>query len=200
MTGVGKRNGGKRAGFTLKTVSDETGMAVYDDHERKIKHGPFTRELIIEKPADGDPVHSVEITIKTPLRLKYENKLHAELPFHILIRAMLRRASSLLSYHGNGEPDLDYRGLVERAKGVEIKRSSLRWFDWKRYSNKQDQAMLMGGMVGRVAYAGDLTEFLPLIRFCEKAHIGKQTSFGLGRIEITGMNKAVKVSRDVNIQ
>ena len=47
--------------------------------------------------------------------------------------------------------------------------------------------MLMGGIIGEVSYSGDLTEFLPLVRFCEKVHIGKQTSFGLGKIEITGM-------------
>ena len=47
--------------------------------------------------------------------------------------------------------------------------------------------MLMGGMVGNVTYSGDLAEFLPLIRFCEKTHLGKQTSFGLGKIEITGI-------------
>ncbi|OGP82815.1 MAG: hypothetical protein A2V87_10495 [Deltaproteobacteria bacterium RBG_16_58_17] len=45
--------------------------------------------------------------------------------------------------------------------------------------------MLMGGMVGRAVYAGDLVEFLPLIRFCERVHLGKQTAFGLGRISIT---------------
>lgn len=188
-SGIGKRNEGKRAGFVLKSVSDETGIIIYEENDRKIRQGTFTKELVIEKSENSDPVHSLELILKTPLRLKYENKLHAELPFHVMIRAMLRRVSSLLSYHGNGEPGLDYRGLVERAKGVEIKRSSLRWFDWRRYSNRQDQVMLMGGMIGQVAYSGDLTEFMPLIRFCEKAHVGKQTSFGLGRIEVTGMKE-----------
>jgi len=98
---------------------------------------------------------------------------------------MLRRISSLNQYHGDGEPPLDYRGLVERARSVEIKESALTWHDWRRYSNKQDQSMLMGGMVGQVTYKGNLTGYLPLLRFCEKVHIGKQTSFGLGKIELT---------------
>ena len=76
---------------------------------------------------------------------------------------------------------------MERAKDIEIKSSALRWFDWKRYSNKQDRSMLMGGMIGNVTYCGDLSEFLSLIEFCEKVYLGKQTSFGLGKIEITGI-------------
>ena len=42
----------------------------------------------------------------------------------------------------------------------------------------------MGGMQGSVTYEGELTEFLPLLRFCEAVNLGKQTAFGLGRIEV----------------
>ena len=41
--------------------------------------------------------------------------------------------------------------------------------------------MLMGGMVGFITYEGELAEFLPLVEFCEKVHLGKQTTFGLGK-------------------
>ena len=41
-----------------------------------------------------------------------------------------------------------------------------------------------GGLVGSVTYEGDLGEYLPLIEFSEKAHLGKNTSFGLGKIKI----------------
>lgn len=40
----------------------------------------------------------------------------------------------------------------------------------------------MGGMVGTVTYEGGLGECLPLLDFAEKAHLGKGTSFGLGKI------------------
>jgi CRISPR/Cas system endoribonuclease Cas6 (RAMP superfamily) len=96
---------------------------------------------------------------------------------------MLRRISSLFNYYGDGEPDLDYRGLVRRAEDVRIANSNLKWFDWRRYSNRQDQAMLMGGIVGSVTYMGQIEEYMPLINFCSKIHLGKQTSFGLGKIK-----------------
>jgi hypothetical protein len=33
---------------------------------------------------------------------------------------MLRRMSSLYNFYGDGEPSLDYRGLVKKAKEVKI--------------------------------------------------------------------------------
>ena len=70
------------------------------------------------------------------------------------------------------------------AQAVATDETGLRWFDWERYSSRQDQKMLMGGLVGRVRYTGDLDEFLPLLRFCEQVHLGKQTTFGLGQIRL----------------
>ncbi|MEW6614996.1 MAG: CRISPR system precrRNA processing endoribonuclease RAMP protein Cas6 [Thermodesulfobacteriota bacterium] len=186
--GIGKKIDGKRARFLLKKVICN-GKLAYSGETGKITTDKCTEELQIENfmPDDLANVHRIDISLKTPLRLKFQNRLEADLPFHILTRAMLRRVYSLQNYYGSGEPSLDYRGIVDRAKTVETVNSSLRWFDWERYSNKQDQSMLMGGIVGEVSYSGDLTEFMPFVRFCEKVHIGKQTSFGLGKIEITGI-------------
>jgi len=175
--------GKAKAAFALREVRAE-GRPVYSAEEGKIQAGPFTQEIQATTPNAGhrSGCTSATIHLQTPLRLKYENRLNAELPFHVLVRAMLRRVSSLCLYYGDGEPALDYRGLVDRAQAIKTAESTLRWYDWKRYSNRQDQAMLMGGMIGSVFYAGELDEFIPLIRFCEKVHLGKQTAFGLGKI------------------
>lgn len=183
--GIGKSIEGRRPAFRLLHVVTDEGLIVYDEKSRKIQP-PQERHLDLEHfSQDGDEnVHSVTISLETPLRLKYQNHLKAEIPFHVLVRAILRRVSSLFNYHGEGEPPLDYRGLVRRAESVDFDNSNLRWYDWKRYSNRQDQAMFMGGMTGSVTYQGDLREFMPLIRFAEEVHLGKQTTFGLGKIRI----------------
>lgn len=182
--GIGRRIGGKRATFVLDTVVSEK-QPVYESRTETMYPGPFAVDLLLSPAAPEAPQSRIILSLRTPLRLKFENTFRVELPFHVLTRAVLRRIAALNRYFGDGEPHLDYRGLVARAKTVETEASAIRWFDWKRYSNRQDQAMLMGGMVGKVTYAGEIGEFLPLLRFCEHVHLGKQTAFGLGRITAT---------------
>lgn len=184
QTGIGKRVNGRRAGFVLKEVrSGPGGETIYSSQDQRLQRVNFSSELTLPELPAAD-IRRITIHLETPLRVKQENHLTADLPFHTLIRAALRRVSSLFTYYGSGEPDLDYKGLVERAQAVETVDSTLGWFDWERYSNRQEVKMLMGGISGSITYAGDLREFLPALRICEEVHLGKQTTFGLGKIEI----------------
>jgi len=189
--GIGRKIDGHQARFTLTSVSAGE-QSIFSARDGKVSAGDWTTDLksdlLTALSAAPEERQSLEIRLLTPLRLKYENRLEAGLPFHILVRAALRRISMLCNAFGDGEPDLDYRGLVSRARPVRTLAPDLRWFDWQRYSNRQDQAMLMGGLVGLVNYAGDLGPFLPLLRFCERTHLGKQTTFGLGKIRIGEAN------------
>ena len=180
--GIGRKINGRRGRFVLKTVMHKD-RPIYTDQTQRIdmeEDFPSLTLLATPKP-NGNPRH-LTLTLKTPLRLKFKNRLAAELPFHLLTRAMTRRIASLMTFYAAGEPPLDYKGLVFRAQDVRVVSSKLKWFDWQRYSRRQDQKMLMGGLIGSITYEGDLDEFLPLLAFCEKTHIGKQTAFGLGWI------------------
>ena len=125
-----------------------------------------------------------EVTLQliTPLRLKNHNHLQAELPFQLLIRAALRRISSLFATYGSGEPPLDYRGLTHRAALIATVASDLNWTEMERYSNRQQEKMLLGGMTGTVTYRGALAPYRPLLELASDWHLGKQTTFGLGKI------------------
>jgi hypothetical protein len=181
--GIGKRINGKRAHFILKDIK-ASGKQIYSHKKEILKKGTFCQNLSLHHTGKTlEDISLLKITVETPLRIKFENRLSAELPFHVLVRAMLRRISSLFNYYGEGEPELDYRELVSRAEDIRIIDSDLSWFDWRRYSSRQDQAMLMGGMIGSMTYEGKMGEYMPLIEFCSKVHLGKQTSFGLGKIK-----------------
>jgi hypothetical protein len=186
--GIGRSQGGQKGTFVLDSVMSG-GRRIYSSQEKKLLDAQSASDLSLQ-PASPEDLEQrlVGITFKTPLRLKYRNSFECDLPFHVLIRALLRRISSLKKYHGTGEPDLDYRGLVERAYDVAVKKSGLRWYDWRRYSNRQETDMLMGGLVGKILYEGEVGEYLPLIRFCEEVNVGKQTSFGLGRFEVSDLS------------
>ncbi len=181
-TGVGKKINGKRGKFILEQVKNQNTI-IYNSIDKKLNMTEVG-SLIFQNSSKFLGNSDVKIILKTPLRLKFENKLQAFLPFHILVRAMLRRMSSLLNAFGEGEPAIDYKGLINIARNVEIAESNLAWFDWRRYSFRQDQAMLMGGITGSIIYRDVPFEFMPLFDFCEKVHIGKQTTFGLGQFEV----------------
>lgn len=180
--GAGQRINGHRPRFILEKVT-ANGAEIYSGVARKIQ-GNYLPENMVLPATPSNPVQRLEINLLTPLRLKYLNELESTLLFHVLIRAALRRISSLFAAYGDGEPDLDYRGLVHRAKEITIEESHLHWFDLRRWSNRQDQEMLMGGLIGTITYSGNLTEFIPLLHLCETLHIGKQTAFGLGKIRL----------------
>jgi len=131
-----------------------------------------------------------EITLKflTPTRLKYDDNLTMNLEFHIFIRQLLRRLFLLRHYYckesqvdGGLSGDGYHRLLIDKAYATDIKESSLRWCDWERYSRRQDTRMKLGGFVGDIAYKGAISPFYPFIEAGTILHVGKGTSFGLGK-------------------
>lgn len=181
--GLGRSVGGKRGVFELKSVLVGS-TNVFDLGDGTLTP-PEPQTLSLDSlQVNTADVSRLTVKLITPLRLKFQNSFRDDLPFHVLIRAALRRISSLNSHFADGEPDLDYRGLVQRAGDVRIESSNLRWLDWARYSNRQETRMQMGGLIGQVTYTGALAEFVPLLRYCERVHIGKATTFGLGKISL----------------
>ena len=179
--GIGKKAAEGYGRFVLETVTHE-GTPIYQKSDGILK-APDTGTGIVLKTTDNYPDHVNKIAIRflTPLRLKFQNHFTEDLQFHVLIRSLLRRVSSLFEAYGGGEPDLPYRELVRKANEINIAHSSLDWSEFRRYSSRQKTDMIMGGISGEVVYEGDITPFMPIVDFCEEVHIGKQTTFGLGK-------------------
>jgi len=45
--------------------------------------------------------------------------------------------------------------------------------------------MSMGGFIGSLELAGDLSPFSPLLRMAEVLHVGKGATFGLGKFVLS---------------
>jgi len=181
--GIGKKIADHRSRFQMQAVRCQD-IDLYDPKSDKLLPLPPLKQLSLDKTCPNDETHTIKIDLKTPLRLKSRNELQNNLPFALLVRAMLRRVSSLFNYWGEGEPSLDYRGMVQRAEQVEVAARNLYWHEWERYSNRQETAMNFGGMLGSITYKGNLNEYLPLLQLCSQLHIGKQTTFGLGSFKL----------------
>lgn len=128
------------------------------------------------------PPPRVRLSFLTPTRIKYENSLTNDLEFHVLFRNLLRRISLLSYFHCDYKlDDRGFKDLIEQARDVRTINQKLHWHDWERYSNRQETRMKMGGVMGEITYEGDLTPFWPYIRLGEYVHVGKGSSFGLGK-------------------
>jgi CRISPR-associated endoribonuclease Cas6 len=127
---------------------------------------------------------SLTLRFLTPTRLVYGGSLTDSLHFHVLLRVLLRRLSNLAYFHCGTDLQLDFRGLIAAAEQIQTAESRLRWYDWERYSSRQDARMKLGGFLGRVTYTGDLQPFMPLLWLGSYVHVGKGTSFGLGKYVI----------------
>ena len=87
--------------FPLKEVKHNDSV-IYSDKDRSLVKSEEAKELILKDHAGSDSNKRIKIVLETPLRLKFENHLKADLPFHVLTRAMLRRISSLFTFYDNG--------------------------------------------------------------------------------------------------
>lgn len=182
QTGLGRRINGKRAAFDLVSVTHEDTVVYHQDSDRVA----LPRQLPVLHLAPGtvSDVSRVSLRLITPFRIHGKAAGQPELPFHTLVRSLIRRNTALLNTWGEGEPDLDYPGLAARALEIETAANDLSWFDWQRYSARQDRKMPMGGLTGSITYTGDLTPFMPFLAMAEKVHAGKNTAFGLGKLTV----------------
>lgn len=149
-----------------------------------VKRNSTVRFEDIEKRAQTLADDQVSLKFLTPARIKHDGHFISQPPFHVIIRNVLRRVSSLYYFHCGEQWEFDYRGTIERAKEIRSDELNTRWVDWERYSGRQNERMKLGGFVGETAYKGDLSEFRPLLLLGQLVHIGKACVFGNGRYEV----------------
>lgn len=157
----------------------------YDASENIVQPTPFAASLAdcakLSCPADR-----VRLTFVTQTRLTHEARIVRRPEFHVVVRRMLGRLSSLARFHGKGALDVDFRGLIAAAERVRLVDNRTAWTAWARYSGRQGRRMEWEGIVGSATYEGDLAPFWPYLVFGQWTHVGKGATFGLDRgVELT---------------
>ncbi|MBQ9405155.1 MAG: CRISPR system precrRNA processing endoribonuclease RAMP protein Cas6 [Desulfovibrio sp.] len=159
----------------------QDGRSLYDADSEQLT--PAREDMLPVPALDADATPAtLRLELLTPLRFKQANRLSTNLDFAMLIRLILRRLSSLQALEGQDFrlPVDDFAALQKASAAMRTLSTDLRWRDWRRYSGRQDTAMQLGGLVGSVRYAGPAATFARYFQFASAAHLGKQTSFGLG--------------------
>ncbi len=181
--GLGK----ERSKFSLEEVrlvmKGQNGPVVYRGEEKVLSS---YEEGIAFKETEVWPINlsSLGLIFLTPTRLRYKGDLTSELEFHIFFRNLLRRISLLSYFHCATELDVNYRELIREAERIETQRRNLRWYDWERFSTRQQTRMKFGGFLGEAIFSGNFAPFWPYLKLGELIHVGKGSSFGLGKYEV----------------
>jgi hypothetical protein len=147
-----------------------TGRAIWDN-------------ALAEVAGDG-PVTAFKISFLTPTRLTFDGQPVRVPEFHIIIRNLLRRVSSICYFHHGFAYEADFPAIIARAAEIELIENRTRWLAWERYSSRQDKRVPLGGLVGEAVYGGPAALFWPLLRLGELLHAGKGTVFGQGKFRV----------------
>jgi hypothetical protein len=156
---------------------------VYDDHDGIVKQiQPVSVGSIVNRTIKNQEISKCKVYFITPTRMKWEGSYILEPEFHIVLRNTVRRITSLLYFHHDTLLDIDFRSMYEEASKIKLIQQKVEWKDWERYSNRQQERIKLGGIVGEATYLGELTPYLPWLYLGEMVHIGKNAVFGLGKI------------------
>ncbi|MFA7667750.1 MAG: CRISPR system precrRNA processing endoribonuclease RAMP protein Cas6 [Burkholderiaceae bacterium] len=131
--------------------------------------------------------YQATLQLNTPLRLQIQGKpaRTERITALALLIALARRVQLLIDTCTDSPMQLDFDTLYAHAATVVAKPQNLRWFDWGRYSQRQQREMKLGGLIGDIRLEGDLAPFAELLHIGQWIHLGKNTSFGLGGYHLT---------------
>ena len=125
------------------------------------------------------------LQILTPLRLQHQGQPLGigRLNPHTLIAAIARRTALLMEFHARQTGWGDAAKHITHLSDTLTDTQDLHWFDWTRYSSRQQQEMTLGGVMGNWTLHGSqatMVEILPWLWLCQWLHVGKNATMGMG--------------------
>ncbi|MBL6985162.1 MAG: CRISPR system precrRNA processing endoribonuclease RAMP protein Cas6 [Candidatus Thioglobus sp.] len=188
LTGLGKRRDQGRTTFVLQEVYSGE-QRIYTRESKNISM-PLTRSVLSITASSTQPKQTashVRIRLVSPLRVKIDGRFARDLDFVEFMRFVLRRLRMLFSEFSENEWNVDEKSLLQKATSITVMAKNIRWEEQVRYSNRQKTKLFIGGLSGTFEVNGDLTPFIQFLKAAEIVHLGKETSFGLGKIKIENL-------------
>ncbi len=149
-----------------------------------------TAPVLVEHPAHltlaaTQPIQAISLQIHTPMRLQHQGSplRPLQLSPRALVAAVARRVALVLEFHAR---QTDWgQAVPEAVRHTEVvtDQRQLHWFDWVRYSSRQQQEMTLGGVLGQWTLHGPseaLTAIWPWLWLGQWLHVGKNASMGMG--------------------
>jgi len=180
--GIGRDRGRYRVASVRALDGQGNKQEIYDGESRKLS-GEFRR--IDLDGFTGSLLPQATLNFLTPTDIRAEGERVDTLGFPVLLKNILRRYHSLRYYHGDGRQERFEIDWAAAGK-IEILHQDLTNNQFKRFSNRQKQPVLLAGFTGTITYRGELSPFLPWLKVGELLHVGKGTVFGMGWYRVMG--------------
>jgi len=143
--------------------------------------------LTVDSAASEPPQGPLRIRFLSPLRMRIKGRPVGpeQLTFGDFFSVLLRRISMLSSFYQRHNLDIDFRHLVSQARSIEFSHRDLHMASRSRWSNRQQHAIDMSGIIGEVKLNTELVHlFWPYLYLGQYTLVGKGTVMGLGQYRI----------------
>lgn len=151
------------------------------------KKGQYFKGAVTAAEIQGEELQNVTgvvIKICTPLRIRHGGRLVKKILFQTLIRNITNRIMELTERYGGWIDQEEADRLLVLAEKVSTVHEEIKVERMERYSNRTNGKMDFSGLIGTIEYEGDLTPFVPWMYAAQKLHIGRNTTFGMGKIQV----------------
>lgn len=136
-------------------------------------------------PTIPTELFNVRIQFQTPLVIRLKDKTPIMPTFPILIHRIAERCAILSHFHANSDLVTCFDDVIERAKSSQLLDAKLTKQVWRRYSNRSEKSIPMVGWAGYILIGEADRTLLPLLWIGSCLHVGKGTTWGMGRYKIT---------------
>lgn len=124
------------------------------------------------------------IILCTPLRIRHGGQLMQTLPFQTLIRNITNRIAAIAERYGGWIDKEEAGRVLSLAENIQTVNEAFKVTQLERYSNRINRKMDFSGLSGRIEYKGELSPFVPWLYAAQSLHIGRNTTFGMGKIQV----------------
>ncbi|MCA9537602.1 MAG: CRISPR system precrRNA processing endoribonuclease RAMP protein Cas6 [Myxococcales bacterium] len=131
----------------------------------------------------GDGPARVRLRFLTPLALKSQGRIGAFAPAAFTAR-LADRLSAMAHLYDDAPVDWDVKGLLALADSVKVLDNQAQETTFERFSNRMRAKVPMRGLLGEVVVDDVHPALLGLWRCAEAVHVGKNATFGFGRVEV----------------
>lgn len=162
--------------------SEKHSVIIY--REESPQKGRSVQGFSLQEIIEERDVTSCTVVLDSPLRLRREGKLVQFVDFRWLLRTIITRLNALSYFYGKGSIMQDYQVLLQEAEKTNVSSCNTRFMDYQWHSGRQKVNIRLGGLVGEITYRGKISPFYPYLQAAEIIGVGKNTTFGFGRIKL----------------